>query len=341
MTEATPMGAESDPVDRIEALLNDEPQEEVTEPVEEAEAVEEIEEEETSEADEEDAIEEVELDAEALSAMLGLDPSQIAISEDGALKLKTKIDGEEGEATLAELVKSYQLESHVNRKSMELAERRKAIEAEAEQAQRALGEQLQQADYLLSGMEARLLSEYQNVDWNYLRINNPAEFAALQQEYAVRNQEIQNWKQQAVTASQKQAQQNQMVQQEQYSRYLSAERDALVNALPSWSDESTAKREKGEIISFLREQGIPDQEIQSLSNHKHLLIVRDAMLYRKASADAKTAEKKVKKVMKPVQKPGARKSKADINSEAMQKQRMKMRNSGSVDDVADYLLNVI
>src|SRR5690606_33840425 len=44
------------------------------------------------------------------------------------LKLPTKIDGVEGEATLAQLVKSFQLEGHLNRELMKVADQRKEVE---------------------------------------------------------------------------------------------------------------------------------------------------------------------------------------------------------------------
>lgn len=39
------------------------------------------------------------------------------------LKVKLKVDGEEKDATLADLIKINQLEGHVNRKSIELSEK--------------------------------------------------------------------------------------------------------------------------------------------------------------------------------------------------------------------------
>ena len=65
------------------------------------------------------------------------------VKENGHLIAKTKIDGQEGEVTMAEALKSYQLQQHLTQKGQALAEKEKEIELKAKLIQE-LGLQPQQ-----------------------------------------------------------------------------------------------------------------------------------------------------------------------------------------------------
>lgn len=342
MTEATQPGADvsADPVDRIEALLSAEQEQpsedkeviqsdevedlEESEP-EEGDEPEPDEEEATSEeADEDDAVEQFELEAEQLADMLGIDADHLVITDDGEIKLKTKVDGETGEATLADLVKSYQLEGHVNKKSMELAEQRKSFETQREQASAALAERLTQADQLLTTLERELLGQYNNVDWEALRRDDPAEFAARQQEYGSQYQRIQQMKQQAMQVVQQQTAEANQKMEAQRQEILQKEYQAMLEVIPEWRDESVAQAEKSAMTDYLKENGYSPEEISQLADHRMVRVIRDALMYRKGNQKVETAKKKVKRVPK-VQKPGAAKSKAAKaqQQQAVLKQRAK------------------
>ncbi|MEW8195223.1 MAG: hypothetical protein AB2793_16040, partial [Candidatus Thiodiazotropha sp.] len=145
---------------------------------------------EESESELEEETEEIELDADVFASALGLEDNALDITDEGEIKFKTKIDGKENAVTLAELLKGYQLEGHVTQKSQKLSEDRRAFEQERDAQMTELKSALGQATELLKLSEEGLIAEY-NIDWNTLRTENPAEFAAKRQEFQERYNQIQ------------------------------------------------------------------------------------------------------------------------------------------------------
>ena len=294
----------------------------------------------TAEETADDAPDQVELDASELASMFGLDTNQVSVSDDGKLKIRVKIDGQESEATLAELVKGYQLEGHVTRKSMELADQRKALEAQALQQQTALAQQAQQAAFLLQTAEQQLIGEYQSIEWQRLRRENPAEYSAAQLDYSQRARQIEAMKEQALSITGQYDADAQAKQAQAYEAHLEAEKTALLEAVPEWKDEAKAEAGKAEIVTFLRESGFTPEEIGSIGNHKALLLIRDAMAYRKAAKSTDVTAKQLKKVVKPVLKPGAVQTKAEAARKQSTEARATLRKmGGNVDSVAALLLD--
>lgn len=338
-TEATPTGADVSIEDRLLERLDPKPDDAT--PSEDAPTGETQDEPEaTAEETADDATDQVELDASELASMFGLDQSQVSVSDDGKLKIRVKIDGQESEATLAELVKGYQLEGHVNRKSMELADQRKALEAQAAQQQTALAQQAQQAAFLLQTAEQQLIGEYQAIDWQRLRRENPAEYSAAQLDYNQRARQIEAMKEQALSITGQYDAEAQEKQKQAHAAILQQEHSALMDALPEWKDSEAAKQGKGEMVAFLREVGFTPEEIGSIVDHRSVLLIRDAMAYRKAAKSTDVTAKQLKKVVKPVLKPGAVQTKAEAARKQSTEARATLRKmGGNTDSVAALLLD--
>lgn len=283
-------------------------------------------EEETAEADE-DA-----LTTAQFAELVGVDEGAVVVSDDG-LKFKTKVDGEEGEVSLRDLIKSYQLEGHVNKRSMELAEQRKAIEAERDQARQAYEQRIQQAESLVQSVEQSLLAEYNAINWQELRETDPAEFAAKRQEFAERAQGIEQAKAQTAQGRAELTQEQQRQHQERLQAHLQKEAQALYEKLPEWTDEGKRSEEQGAIRDYLKGLGYNDQEIAQAYDHRLILMARDAMQYRKMRQAKPTIEKKVTKAPRVV-KPGAKKDKAQLAAERNEALNRRLKKSGSVEDAA-------
>jgi len=96
---------------------------------------------ETTEDSSEDAAEE---DAESGE---GIDLDELrALIKDNDIPLTVKVDGNEAEVPLSDILKSYQSYQSVNNRSMQLAEERKAFEAESQQKLSLLEERATQMD---------------------------------------------------------------------------------------------------------------------------------------------------------------------------------------------------
>jgi hypothetical protein len=147
-------------------------------------------------------------------------------------------------------------------------------------------------------------------------------------------------KEQALSITEQYDAEAQAKQAQAYEAHLEAEKVALLEAVPEWKDAAKAEAGKAEIVTFLRESGFTTEEIGSIGNHKALLLIRDAMSYRKAVKGADVTAKQLKKVIKPVLKPGAVQTKEEAARKQSTEARATLRKmGGNTDSVAALLLD--
>jgi hypothetical protein len=220
-----------------------------------------------------------------LLTSLKVDPTSVR-----SLLVTTKIDGVEKAVPLAEIIESFQLKGHVNNKSIELSNQRTQFEQE-QQAVRTLFQQQLQQNQQLGNLAMQMLNhDYQKVDWNGLRANNPAEFAALHQEFQNRQGQIQNYLGQIQQQSALEAQQQQQTLQQQ----LAAENERLMGARPQWRDPAAFSKDREQMTQYARSVGFKDAELGQIHDHRYMLILDDAARYRALQAAAPQALKQVR-----------------------------------------------
>jgi hypothetical protein len=295
-TKATPDSGDAstlDPVDRLERMLSAEDGSRETPQGEDPAG--------HDEPDEGGAeqTEEPQLTTSDLAKYLGVDETLLDLDEDGTVKLRTNIAGEKGAAKLADVLKSYQLEGHVNKKSMELAEREKALQAQAQEVQQQYQQKLQYAENLTQIAANQLLQEYQQIDWNALEQQDAGQAALLRQKFTERQAQLrgamQNIEQQRMFGQQKwQAEQAQALQRE-------AER--LPTVIPEWKNAEVAEKERREIREWALKAGWEPAEIDNISRAHHVAVLRKAMLADRLQSSRPEVENKVRQAPKLV-KPG-------------------------------------
>ncbi|MEW8048943.1 MAG: hypothetical protein AB2792_19810 [Candidatus Thiodiazotropha sp.] len=286
---------------------------------------------ESSEDDESEETEEIPLDSNFIAEALGIEPELVVIDDEG-IKFMPKVDGKRELVDPVELLKGYSGESHFIKKSTKLNEDRRVFEQERDAQMTELKSALGQATELLKLSEEGLIAEY-NIDWNALRTENPAEFAAKRQEFQERYSQIQNAK--AATQQQQQA-----LTEQQLAELYQKESVALLDKIPTWSDESVAKQEMEGVNEYLLTMGYSKEEIASVLDHRAVAIARDAMLYRKQKSNIEIAKKKVVKKPK-VMKPGKGKAQQNEKSEATKQKLSKLKKTGSTDDLTAVILDRI
>lgn len=247
------------------------------------------------------------------------------------LKVPVKVDGKEGEATLADLVASYQQREMAERYKEEAHEAAKAAKQEAAEKARAFEGQLSVAAKLIDGAERLLNAEVSAVDWQDLRDNDPAEYAAKKAEIAERRKEIDEMKRQGLDALEAHRNQTSAMTEEEMREALAAEQAALLEKLPEWRDSEKAKAEKAEIVNDLIDRGFSREDVFGASDHRLILLARDALNWRKSQSSNDAARKKVAKVPK-VLKPGAPKPQDQQRREQTETLRARLRETGSLDD---------
>lgn len=335
ISEALPTGESGASIeDRLTALLSaDDATQEAPAPENQAKADAQEPTDEPEKVDADDKGEETpnEYQLSDVAKLLGADESALDVDEDGSVLIKTKIDGQDGKVKFSDLVKSYQLQGHVDKQVREAAEVRKQAQEYAQQVQQQT--QVQQAVVGLvaeaKAIEAKY-AQWQEIDLVALWDSDPAQAGKinqvmlnLQSEWRQKMGQVDQAKQHI---SQTQAQHNEAS--------LQSERQALMKACPEWSNDATATKEKQAITADLLSRGYTQMDIEGLSDHKAVLLARDAMLYRQQKEAAKTTEKQVRAAPK-ITKPGSTSAR---NTNAIQKIHQEVRRTGSRQSTIDYLL---
>jgi hypothetical protein len=219
---------------------------------------------EETDADEPEQASETQLTTAELARYLGLE-DDVFEPEGDDLYIKTKIDGQEGRAKFADVLKSYQLQGHLDNKSREFAEQQKAFQAHAEQYQQAVSQRMQQAEDVASIAYQALMNESQSINWNELAQNDPAEYIAKQHEFNARKTQID----QALAYVQHERSQAQQQTTQQYQNYLAQQAQRLPELIPEWKNPETAKAEMAELKTWGQKAGLSAEELNTVSNSVH------------------------------------------------------------------------
>ena len=113
----------------------------------------------------------------------------------------------------------------------------------------------------------------------------------------------------------------------------------LTQRIPEFSDAKKASELKTKLIETgAQVYGFSPDELNSVSDARHVQVLHDAMRYRQLMAGKDRVQEKVAQVNRPVVRPGAKRTETDSKSATDQKLRTRMKSTGSVDDVANFLL---
>lgn len=249
------------------------------------------------------------------------------------LEASTKINGKEGKVALRDILKSHQLEGHLNQGLMKLAEERKGFEAETSRKAGEIKARVEQLNSVVTLAQKILDGEFADVNWQELQRTDPAAFQAKYGAYQMRldgirqlNQTVQQ-EQESVKAQQQAAQ----------SAYLAEQAKLLDSKVPEWSDKGKRDKDVAEMVTILNESyGLTEDEVRSSTDHRLILIARDAMRWQKLQKSKPATLNKVRAAPKLI-KPGSQQSRTAQAGLEIQKDRTKLRNSGKVTDAIPLL----
>jgi len=278
-------------------------------------------------------------DDRTLSQLLGLNDDQVSVSEEsGDLLISTNINGVKSQVKFNEVLAGYQTQKANTLKSKALADERKGFEEQAQIRVTEIQAGLQQNEALTQRLQHELLQEFEKTDWDTLRAQDPAEYAARQQDQSVRYNQIQGVQQQLAQQKQQMDQQQHQKFQEAHGSFVQAQKQIMMDANPTWNDQATFEAARGEMRDFLtNEYGYVDSEIEQVVDARQVALIKDAMAYRKGS---KVAEKKLKIVPKMQKSKGKKRkkvSKLDQLTRAAQSASGGAQRAAQVDAVAELL----
>ena len=322
--------AEQSPQSRLETMLGDSiesdvkppelQEEEEQTPLEaEAEATEEVESEEATEEPDEE-VEEEEQSQDEVPAIL-----------------KLKVNGEDVEKPLDEVVALAQQGLDYTQKTQQVAEQRKELEAYAESIkaqEQAFQEQMQLNNVLIEDVAKitsldQQLNQYANVNWQQLSDND---FVEAQKLFFTYNQ-LQQERSQLVSQFEAKKQQVVQKQTQLMSEKIAKGKEILAKEIPNWSPETNQA-----LLSTGKDYGFSDAELNSIVDPRHVKVLHDAMQWRKLQQNS-TVKKKVSSA-KPVVKPGSKDTKAEASSNHRQL-REQLRKTGKSDAAQKLIENML
>lgn len=248
------------------------------------------------------------------------------------LELPVKIDGKEGTARLRDLVKSYQLDGHINQKLASFDNDRKAWETKRAEGERALVDRLVQLDAGVQTLEKALEAEFHGVDWQKLASENPNDYASRWMAYNERYASLNK----IATMLGQERQKFQEAQRAKAEEFLKEQKTLAEAKLPEYADAAKRAKFKGDAVEYFKEYGLTQQEFESISDHRQLLVVRDAVKWHQLQKAKPATLNKVKAAPKLL-KPGSQQSRAVVEGLAAKREKDTLRQTGRARDAVPIL----
>ena len=243
------------------------------------------------------------------------------------------VDGKDHQVTLEELKSSFSFQAHNTQKSQQLAERDKALETETatvRQSRDLYAERLKQVEGALAAMVP------QEPDWDALEKENPQRFVVEHAKWQRSQKQLE-----AVAAERQSVEADQTADyNEQLQKYRDDQAVELIKAIPAWKDEEKLKSGAAEVADYARGLGFSKEEIDSVLDHRAILMMRKSMLYdrsRKAGKTKLAARKTGGKTLKP----GTRRPRRSKATKAVLDARRRVRSTGRVQDATEFLKQIL
>ena len=247
------------------------------------------------------------------------------------------VNGAEQEVSLDELMKGYSRQSDYTRKTQEVSEQRKEFDAMkqnmVQEYQQIQAERQQYAQALQSLMEGNMagIDKFANVDWEVLKETDPIEYVTRKEEFREAQEKVQNLQREQHVAQQRHHAQS----QNEHRQMLQQETTALVTALPDWGDSGKQPDIAKNIRSYAMENGFTKEELDSLVDHRSILVLLKAQKYDQLQ-NSDVRGKKLKNKPRVIRSGTGGSKKSDSKSKRTAKMK-RLQSTGHVDDAASIL----
>ena len=251
------------------------------------------------------------------------------------------VNGEEHEVTFDELLRGYSRQSDYTRKTQELSNDRKQMEelqkqynSEVSTIQAERQQYMESLNQIIANSSAGL-DKFANVDWQSLKDTDPIEYVTRKEEFREAQEKVQQMQQEQYNAQQRHAEESKQLR----SHNLKEEHGKLSAALPEWGEPEQQKKLASEIRNYASGQGFSAEEINSLVDHRSLLVLLKASKYD-AMQKADVKSKKIKNKPRVIR-AGKGRSSGDESKSKRTAQMKRLRGTGHIDDASALLEDFI
>lgn len=244
----------------------------------------------------------------------------------------------EAQATIAR--RESQRDKLIQQRTQEIAEQRKATEAERTAIEGQRKQYLESLQVLMGAAvpEAKKFAEITDAQWQQLSVENPAEYVRLRAARDGLVERLGRVQAEMQRVGQEQAQ----AQQKRIGEYLAQERTKLVERIPEFGDEAKAAALTKELNATLTSHyGFTAEEIASAGDHRQIALAVDAMRWRQAEAARKAAEGKRANTPPRMQQPNAAPQQDSGQARAYREKRAQLARTGSTRDAAALFAEIL
>ena len=215
---------------------------------------------------------------------------------------------------------------------MELAEQRKAFEAEAVQTRQLRDAYAQQLD--LWSAQIRQTVE-QEPDWRAL-----AETMSERDLFLAKTEYDQYKEQQKQVDVERQriAQEQAYEQEQNLKKHLQNQRAEMLDRIPEWKNDETREFERQEVIKYAqRRVGFSEEEIANASDARAIELLYKAWKWDNLQSKKPDAKKRARQAPK-MAKAGRPKTKREVASRSRQQAKKRFESAETVDAAVEFLM---
>jgi len=228
---------------------------------------------------------------ETWGSAIGVDDNLLSVDDSGNLAgFNVKVDGETSTVSASDLIAGYQSNKSNTQRGQQNASDRKKFEEVRDNAVVAYTKKLEDVDALTKYVHGTLTKEFDAVNWDELRRTDPAEYAALQNDFQRRNGEIQDVF--AAIQSEKTEEETNISARtkEQLQSHLASQMDIIVQNNPEWNDKARMKEGFDTLQKGMSEYGYTPEDFAMIQDARVIEVLKDALKYRQGK---QVAQKKI------------------------------------------------
>lgn len=244
------------------------------------------------------------------------------------------VDGKEvARVNFEEATKGYMRTADYTRKSQAVAEKDKALEAERaslSEGNQKLAQKLKDLDEALTQITP------QEPNWAEVQVNDPDGFPQQYAAWQLHKENLTKIKSERAESEKRVFEET----MEKLKKQAQAAREELLEVIPEWKDAEKMKAGQAELVEFGKSLGYSDEDMYSIMDPRAILMMRDAMLYRRAKAKTKPAvQEKIAAAKVKAVKPGAKSPKPVVKGKV--DARKKLAKTGRLDDAASVMMEFV
>lgn len=247
---------------------------------------------------------------------------------------ETLVELQDGQKiSIAELKRNNLFQRDYSRKTEELAREREKIEAEYRERVAKAEEEIKARADLVFRLSSQIIPQKPTLE---LLQTDPVGYMEAKELYDQRVAELNA----LYSQTEAERQQAEREQKAQYEAFVAEQREQLLQKLPKFKDETKRAAFKQEAVKIGAEHyGIRAEEIESLADARMIMVLHDAIQYRKAVAKSQQVKQDV--TARPRLEQKQRMNPQTVQKRDQQGRYEAARRTGSINDAAKLIETLI